>query len=244
MLPLFQIENLIKKRKRDAAYQLVIKNLIVMPHARLALLGPSGCGKSTTLDILGLTLAPDCADRFIFSPDQERNIGDLWANARFSLLTDLRRKYVGYVLQSGELLPFLTAGENITLIERLNGLSPGKSSGYGRYIANELGIGGLWNAMPHTLSVGERQRVAIARALASRPHLILADEPTAALDPLHAKKVMKVFLSCIKESGSALILATHDAAWAQMGGLSLINISLEAHDNEVWAVVDAHGEEL
>lgn len=242
---LFQIKNLVKSRKRESGYRLVIKNLFVQTGAKIALLGPSGCGKSTTLDILGMALAPDSAATFTFAPEQAGKIDimHLWQAGKFSTLTDLRRNYMGYVLQSGELLPYLDIGENICLTARLKGISKQDAHEVGKQLAAELGIGHLWNAMPATLSVGERQRAAIARALAARPPIILADEPTAALDPLHAEKVMQVFLTCINLAGSALILATHNAAWAESGQLEPVKFALQEDTSGVAAIIDYPGGE-
>lgn len=241
---LFQIKNLVKSRKREAGYRLIIRNMSVPAGAKIALLGPSGCGKSTTLDILGMALAPDSATTFLFTQDSaiDLDIMQLWHARQFNKLTELRRTCMGYVLQSGELLPFLKTGENICLTATLKGIPEKECLETGKDLAGELGIAHLWNAMPATLSVGERQRAAIARALAAKPSIILADEPTAALDPLHAEKVMQVFLSCINIAGSALILATHNAAWAESGELEPVKFALEEDASGVAAIIDFNGD--
>lgn len=238
---LYQIRNLVKRRRRDSGYSLLIRSLNIGPGARIALTGPSGCGKSTTLDILGLSLAPDSAEMFVFNPGSPAAIARLWQTGQRDRLADLRRRCMGYVLQSGELLPFLTAGENICFMAGLAGLPKPEAEAMGRALAQSLGIARLWRAMPASLSVGERQRAAIARALAARPKIIIADEPTAALDPLHAAKVMTVFLDCMASFGSSLILATHNAAWAKDGGLAEIPFKLEETGAGVTAIVDDGG---
>lgn len=234
---LYKIRDLVKTRKRETGYRLLVRNLEVPQGARIALTGPSGCGKSTLLDILGLSLAPDCADEFTFSPAEKSvNIGPLWQEHHFDELARLRLQYIGYVLQTGELLPFLTAGENMTFAARLAAREDAKHTA--AELAERLGVSKLWNSMPATLSVGERQRCAIVRALAAKPDIILADEPTAALDPLHADKVMDVFLRCIEDFGSALILATHNAEWALAGGLKRISFRLIEQDSRVTSLID------
>lgn len=234
---LYAIHNLLKTRKRENGYRLLVKNLAVAKGARIALTGPSGCGKSTLLDIIGLSLAPDSAEEFKFAPEMsEYAIEPLWNMRDFDGLARLRLKYIGYVLQTGELLPFLNAGENMLLAAKLAGCTDAEATA--RNLAARLGVARLWNAMPATLSVGERQRCAIVRALAAKPAVILADEPTAALDPLHADKVMEVFLSCVEESGSALILATHNAEWALAGGLRRISFKLIEEDGCVTSLID------
>ena len=205
--------------------------------ARIALTGPSGCGKSTLLDILGLSLGPDSAAEFKFAPaGGDFAIWPLWQKRDFDGLAALRLGFIGYVLQTGELLPFLTAGENMLLAARLAGREDAER--VARNLAARLGVGQLWQAMPATLSVGERQRCAIVRALAAKPAVILADEPTAALDPLHADRVMEVFLDCVEESGSALILATHNAEWALAGGLRRISFRLLEEAGRVTSLID------
>lgn len=237
---LYSIKNLRKQRAGDQGYQLLIRNLHIAHGAKIAITGPSGCGKSTTLDILGLSLKPDAATRFDFTPikDAPIDIMPLWARDAQNSLAQLRLSYMGYVLQSGELLAFLTAGENMTLTARLAGASEEEARESAKKLAERLGIGHLWNAMPATLSVGERQRVAIARALAPCPQIILADEPTAALDPVHAAKVMDSFLKVMDETGGTLVLVTHNAAWARAGGLKEIPFSLQDSDDGVTAVLD------
>lgn len=237
MTDLYRVENLSKRRAGERNYRLCIRHLAIPPGALLAITGPSGCGKSTTLDILGFGLAPDSADLFAFGPEAI-SVATLWQSGRYDILAALRLTQVGYVLQSGELLPFLTVGENICLVGRLIGQSDAETAEIGHWLAAKLGIDHLWTAMPATLSVGERQRAAIARALASQPHVIIADEPTAALDPLHADMVMEIFIQCLARFNSALVLATHNAAWARSGGLTEIKFELLAEEDGTTAVLD------
>lgn len=236
---LYTIRDLIKTRQREKGYRLIVKNLAIAKGARVALTGPSGCGKSTTLDMLGLSLSPDSADEFTFAPlNRQIDILALWQSRSLDALASLRLEHLGYVLQSGELLPFLSAGANMTLTARLAGVSEAEAEANARDLAAKLGIASLWHAMPDTLSVGERQRAAIARALAARPQVILADEPTAALDPIHAEKVMDVFLECVMNYGSALILVTHNVAWAKTGGFREVAFSISENELGVTATVD------
>lgn len=239
MSALYRINNLEKRRPGERNYRLLIRHLAISKGALLAITGPSGCGKSTALDILGFSLAPDSAQCFTFADqDNNLNILQMWQEARHNELASLRLSQVGYVLQSGELLPFLTAGENICLVARAAGHDEKETMAIGLWLAEKLGIASLWDAMPSTLSVGERQRAAIARALTSRPHVIIADEPTAALDPLHADKVMEVFLQCIGKFHSALVLATHNAAWARSGGLKEIKFTMLDEGGSTTALLD------
>lgn len=181
-----------------------------------ALVGPSGCGKSTALDLIAATLRPDRIERLAVAG---QDLGALWQQDDVSALTAWRAKSIGYVLQTGGLLPALTVRENIRLSRRLLGMSgPGPEA----RIADRLGIAPLLDRYPASLSIGERQRAAIARALVHEPALVLADEPTAALDPARGGEVMGLLVELTRERGASLLIVTHDAALAERTGLSLI----------------------
>jgi len=205
---MFSIRKLRKTRQEGAGYTLDIDCLDVQRGERIAVTGPSGCGKSTALDMLAGILRPDAAERFFFAPDDDVAVDmmDAWARGRLDILSLLRRRYLGYVLQTGGLLPFLSARANITVVRRAVGLPDDTSVDEW---AERRGIRRLLPMLPHKLSVGERQRVAIARALASDPALILADEPTAALDPVNARGVMDIFADLAREKGCTVIMVTH-----------------------------------
>jgi len=205
---MFSIRKLCKERRNGAGYTLDIDCLDVLRGECIAITGPSGCGKSTVLDLLAGILRPDTAKRFIFAPDNDVAVDmmDAWNTGQLNKLSLLRRRYLGYVLQTGGLLPFLNARENITAVRRAIGLPDDNSVDK---LAERLGISRLLSVLPRKLSVGERQRVAIARALAPGPALILADEPTAALDPLNAQCVTNLFAELAREMGCTVILVTH-----------------------------------
>lgn len=237
---LYSLENVIKRRQREQGYQLLIRNLHIPRGARIAITGPSGCGKSTTLDLLGLSLQPDAGDDFSFTPTNgnSANILALWQNGRLDELASLRLHNMGYVLQSGELIPYLSVMENMILTACLAGMSQSEAIKAAGNFGKDLGIEHLFKSMPSTLSVGERQRVAIVRALTPGPEVILADEPTAALDPLHAARVMKIFLEAISRTGSTLILVTHNVEWALAGGLQELPFQLTEDETGVTAILD------
>lgn len=234
---LYEIRNLVKQRQREQGYKLLIRKLLIPRGARLAITGPSGCGKSTSLDILGLVLKPDSAETFIFSPvkDSQINLSELWQNRDQDRLASIRLEYMGYVLQTGDLLPFLDVLGNILLPARLKGV---EVENHARELAADLGIENLLSAMPATLSVGERQRVAIARALVASPKLILADEPTAALDPRHADQVMAAFLRILDKTGATLLVVTHNAPWAINAGLCEAAFQLQETGEGITAILD------
>jgi len=175
-------------------------SLIVAPGESLAVTGPSGCGKSTLLALIaGLDVPTEgtvsVGDQEISSmPDEDR--------AR------LRRHETGFVFQSDNLLPFLTATENVSLQLSLDDREGANARGLA--ILAELGLADEAAKLPDQLSGGQRQRVAVARALVHRPRLIVADEPTGSLDPDNARGVVELMLAAQRASGATLILVTHE----------------------------------
>jgi len=208
-------------RRGDGAdsFVLEVPSFAVAAGACLAVTGASGSGKSTLLDLLGLVLRPDTAARFqLRGEDGEAiDLAALWQRNDRDGLAAVRARLIGYVLQTGGLLPFLNARQNIHLSRRLLGL--GADDGLVARLVDVLGIRALLDRKPHALSIGERQRVAIARALAHRPALLLADEPTAALDPGQAVAVMELLLALVREIRVTAIIVTHDWDLVQSLGL-------------------------
>ncbi|MFT0472537.1 ABC transporter ATP-binding protein [Pseudomonas antarctica] len=200
-------------------YSLVVPALVLRAGEQLAIVGPSGCGKSTLLDVLALVLAPDQVGQFEFD---QTDIGALWRADQQSALAELRSKRLGYVLQTGGLLGFLDVRGNIALSRQLLGL---KDDGSVARLAEQLEISDQLTKKPAALSVGQRQRVSCARALAHAPQLVLADEPTASLDPLNAERVMQALLAQAREHRAACVIATHDEPLARASGLQVRRIS-------------------
>ncbi len=201
---LYEIKNLRKERQ---GYALSVPEFALSAGERVVVTGPSGCGKSTLLDMLGMVLRPDGVEAFRFAPGTAPgcDVAGAWRDGRLEELAACRR-HVGYVLQTGALLPFLRVRDNILAPRRLLGLADGDAA---ETLAERLGIAHLLAKFPAQLSVGERQRAAIARALSANPPVVLADEPTAALDPAHAAGVLDLFMELAEESGTALVLVTH-----------------------------------
>jgi len=193
----------------QAAFELRVPSLSIGADDRVALVGVSGSGKSTLLDILAVTLSPSSADTFVLAVSEEPEV-DLWTawqDHRLDLLADFRRRHLGYVLQTGGLLPYLSVRANIDLPRRLLGLP---DDGTVEMLAEALQIAAQLAKRPMQLSVGERQRVAIARALAHRPRLIVADEPTASVDPIAAVNIQSLLVELAARFGAAVVVATHD----------------------------------
>ncbi|OWP73704.1 ABC transporter ATP-binding protein [Pseudomonas sp. K2I15] len=200
-------------------YSLVIPGLQLRAGEQLAVVGPSGCGKSTLLDLLALVLAPDQVGQFDFN---RVDIAGLWRGDQQSELAQLRSRHLGYVLQTGGLLGFLDVRGNIALSRQLLGL---KDDGSVARLAEQLEITDQLDKKPAALSVGQRQRVSCARALAHGPQLLLADEPTAALDPLNAERVMQALLAQARNNSACCVIATHDEPLARASGLQVRRIS-------------------
>jgi putative ABC transport system ATP-binding protein len=166
----------------------------------VAITGPSGGGKSTLLGVIGGLARPTSGTVRI----GDSEISELSERNR----SDFRRSHIGFVYQADNLLPFLTLLENVGLQLAING----KASGAGRSLAvlANLGLAGLAYRLPDHLSGGQRQRAAVARAIVHQPEIILADEPTGALDAANAVGVIDLLLGMQREIGATLIMVTHD----------------------------------
>jgi putative ABC transport system ATP-binding protein len=170
----------------------------------VGLLGPSGSGKSTLLNVIGCILEP--------SQGWMRLDGEVVYDSRW-LRSDLRRlrlDKVGFIFQFHNLLPFLDSTENVAVVLDLAGFVPAAARARAVELLDYLEVGRRKEAMPANLSGGEAQRVAIARALANRPRIILADEPTAALDSERAGIVMDLLRKVAVEQAAAILVVTHD----------------------------------
>ena len=170
----------------------------------IALLGPSGSGKSTLLLSISLILEPS-AGRIVMNGVTVYDDGWTGIDVRA-----FRRRNIGFVFQQHNLIPFLTAQENVALMMQLNGASRRDAARRARELLGYLEIAHRADSLPANLSGGEQQRVASGRALANEPPLVLADEPTAALDTERGTKVMALLRKIARERGSAVITVTHD----------------------------------
>lgn len=169
-----------------------------------AIMGASGSGKSTLLHCLAGLDQPTSGQILLGETDLGR-LDD-------SSLTATRRERIGFVFQDGNLLPHLTAGENIDLGASLAGRHPDRA--WRSELVERLGISDRLRHLPAQLSGGQRQRVAVARALLGRPDIIVADEPTGALDSTSGRSLLELLRACVDDYGQTVVMVTHDPAAA------------------------------
>jgi putative ABC transport system ATP-binding protein len=167
----------------------------------LALVGPSGSGKTTFLNLVGALDKATSGDLHVFGQE----VGSLVPKAR----AELRLRSLGFVFQAYNLVPVLTARENVEFVLELQGMGRERRDRADE-VLDQLGLGELADRRPNELSGGQQQRVAVARAVASRPRLVLADEPTANLDGENAEMLIEMMRGLNRERGITFVFSTHD----------------------------------
>lgn len=207
---LVNMRSVLKRRTQgDSVFELEIPEFDARRGQLTAVVGDSGCGKSTLLDLIALVMKPTHAGAFHLQvDDQSYDIAKCWFNNDESQLAAFRRLHLGYVLQTGGLLPFLSVSDNILLPARVKGIEV--SSERLNRLSKRLGIASCLGRKPDALSIGQRQRAGILRALIHAPALILADEPTAAVDKARALSIMHEMSALAREEGQSVIVVTHD----------------------------------
>lgn len=176
-------------------------NLTIHSGEFLSLLGPSGSGKSTMMNIIGCLDVPSVGKYFLSGNDTE-DLNEIE-------LAKIRNKEIGFVFQSFQLLPRMTALQNVELPMIYSGLSSSERNKRAKAILERIGLSDKMRNLPNQLSGGQQQRVAIARALVTQPTILLADEPTGALDQKTGVQVMELFEELNKD-GRTIIMITHD----------------------------------
>ena len=207
------------REAQGISFRLNVPSLQIAQGEKIALIGESGCGKSTLLDILAFIAQPTQIGAFRFRPvntGEPIDIATLWGKRKLNRLGELRKRHIGYVMQTGGLLPYLTVRDNMNLTRSVLGMRADSAT---EELARELGIARHLDKLPETLSTGERQRVAIGRALAHEPSIVIADEPTASVDPFAAEKIMSLFIGLAEERNITVIVASH--AWRHIKRLGL-----------------------
>lgn len=205
---LLTLENIVKKYQIGNVESFALKgvSLTINQGDMLAIVGPSGSGKSTMMNIIGLL---DKADDGQYMLHGEHVVG-MSDDER----AHLRNQYIGFVFQQFNLLPRFTAAQNIALPLTYRGLSSSELKHKVSDVLNRVGMSAYAHHRPTQLSGGQQQRVAIARALVGEPQVILADEPTGALDSKTGQDIMHLFHE-LHQEGRTLILVTHDGKVAE-----------------------------
>ena len=178
-------------------------NLTVEPQEFVAILGPSGSGKSTLLSIAGLLLSSDGGQVIIGGQNLTNLKQNEWTKKRLELL--------GFIFQDHQLLPYMKIGDQLEVVAKLKGeKDASKRKEEVKGLLAELGIENCYGQYPNQMSGGQKQRVAIARAFIGNPQLILADEPTASLDPERGKEIAQLIQREVKSKHKSAIMVTHD----------------------------------
>lgn len=189
----------------------------------LAILGPSGSGKSTLMNIIGCMDSFDSGEYYL-SGNAVHKMND-------KSLTDLRNRYVGFIFQKYHLIQKYTVLRNVMMPLLLRGLTSSEAEAAARERLIQLGMGERMDHKLHELSGGQQQRAAIARALVGNPKLLLADEPTGALDSATGKEVLKLFGE-LNQKGHTIVMITHDLNVAKSSGRIVRIVDGELFENE------------
>lgn len=201
-----KVQNLVKNFGKGENLVKVIENASfeIKKGELVALIAPSGAGKTTLLMMIGCVQEPTSGEIWL---GDEKVYHDKWLTKD---TRKIRRKKIGFIFQAHYLIPFLNIIENITLLPQVNGVSKKEAQKKAMELLDYLEIADKAHAMSSQLSGGQNQRVAIARALANNPEIILADEPTAALDAQRSISVIKMLKKIAREQNVAIITVTHD----------------------------------
>ncbi|WP_414838975.1 ABC transporter ATP-binding protein [Carnobacterium sp. TMP28] len=199
-----QLKN-VSKVYQEGEFETIALNdvtLAVEPGEFIAIIGPSGSGKSTFLSVSGALLQPSKG---------EVSINDVAISTlKEKELSKVRLEQIGFILQTSNLIPYLTVLDQLLIVKRMGGKVTAQAKEYALHLLADLGMTSKIKKYPNELSGGERQRVAIARSFMNDPDLILADEPTANLDTKRANEVVQLIAKEVKSRGKAAIMVTHD----------------------------------
>ncbi|RFB15192.1 ABC transporter ATP-binding protein [Bacillus sp. HNG] len=199
-----QFENVSKYYKEGDSTFVALNSvsISVNPGEFVAVIGPSGSGKSTFLSIAGALLQPS-----------EGNVtinGFRLSDLKPTELSKLRLEQIGFILQTSNLVPYLTVLDQLLVVKKMKGSVTNKDKLFAKELLEEVGLGDKLKKFPDQLSGGERQRTAIARAFMNDPNIILADEPTASLDTQRAFEIVELISKGVKSRNKAAIMVTHD----------------------------------
>lgn len=232
MTPVLQLDGVAKNYRRGDEQVRVLVDFDFSLNAGefVVVTGPSGAGKSTLLHIAGGLDAPDSGTVAVAG----QNMWAMSTGARAAF----RRRNLGFVFQFFNLVPMLTAVENVSLPLVLDGMAARAADARAEELLERVGLGNRARHRPAELSGGQMQRVAVARALAARPSIVLADEPTGNLDSHSSVEVLDLLRSLSDEDGTAVVLVTHDQAAARYGSRELNLVDGRACMVEAAALVE------
>jgi len=201
-----KVENLVKEFGKGESLVSVIDgaDFEISKGELVALIAPSGAGKTTLLMMIGCVEEPTSGTIYL---GDEKVYENKWLTKE---TRKIRREKIGFIFQAHYLIPFLNIIDNITLVSQVNGVSEAQSHKEAMDLLEYFDIADKANSMPSELSGGQNQRVAIARALANKPEIILADEPTAALDMERSFDVVKMLKQIAIDQNVAIVMVTHD----------------------------------
>jgi len=225
MEPIVSMKNVSKAYSMGEVDVVALKNvsLDIYPGDFVAIIGASGSGKSTMMNLIGCLDTPTKGDIFLKS----KNISHLPE----SDLAHLRGKTIGFIFQQYNLLPHMTAYENVMLPMELLEVKDNIAKERTEKVLGMVGLGDRMKNRPGQLSGGQQQRVSIARSLVADPEIILADEPTGALDSVTGKNILSLLSKLWREEGKTIILVTHD-----MGLANYAETFVQLKDGEIISV--------
>ena len=202
--PVLEAVNVVMELGSGAGKVMALKGVSVAlrPSELTLLMGPSGSGKATLLSCLGCILKPTSGDI--------RVVGQSTIGKSAEELATIRRDHIGFIFQSYNLFPTLSAIENVRIALDVRGQTGFKAAARAEEVLRDVGLGHRLKYHPGSMSGGEQQRVAVARAIASSPSVVLADEPTAALDTENGHAVMALLARIAKEQARSVLVVTHD----------------------------------
>lgn len=203
-MEVIRFENISKFYKEGDSTFTALNNvsMSVQPGEFVAVIGPSGSGKSTFLSIAGALLKPSEGNIYVN--------GVNLVNLKQKELAKLRLEQIGFILQTSNLIPYLTVLDQLLVVKKMLGAIYKDDKQFAKQLLEEVGLGNKLNKYPEELSGGERQRTAIARAFMNDPNIILADEPTASLDSQRAFEIVELISNGVKKRNKAAIMVTHD----------------------------------